>query len=91
MANRLNLKAEEKYILPMRSGWYLNRNSVRVVLETRSIECKQKRIRSIFNERGLFNSRMQSKEARDILSKQDDFREQKSLLEEAVFFEWTRI
>jgi transposase len=68
----------------MRSGWYLNNNGECIVQEMMSAEGKQKGIRSILTERGLFVCHMQLKEARNILSKQDDFREQKSLLEETV-------
>ena len=50
----------------------------------RTSEGKQKGIRSILMERGLFSGRMQQKEARKLLSQQDDFREQKTLLEETV-------
>ena len=84
VANRLNLKDGGKNVLPTRSGWFLNSDGLRVSQDMRTSEGKQKGIRSIMMERGLFSGRMQLKEARKLLSQQDDFREQKSLLEETV-------
>jgi hypothetical protein len=84
VASRPNLKDGGKNVLLMRLGWYLNINGESIVQEMMSAEGKQKGIRSILTERGLFVGRMELKEARNILSKQDDLREEKSLLEETV-------
>ena len=84
VANRLNLKDGGINVLLTRSGWFLNGDGLRVVQQMRTSEGKQKGIRSILKERGLFSGRMELKEARQLLSQQDDFREQKSLLEETV-------
>jgi hypothetical protein len=86
IASRMNLSNGGVNQRLMRDGWYLNENGDRVeqkmVLEDDPL--KSKGVRQVLQERGLWDSSMNVKEARNLLSKQKDFAEQKEWLEETL-------
>ena len=69
----------------MRAGWFLDQNGNRIeqkmVLDD---GVTSKGLKRVLQERGLWNSSLNVKEARKLLSMQDDFSGQKEWLEEVV-------
>lgn len=84
VASRLNLKDGGKSISLQRDGWFQNRDGSRIVQSMLSDTGKQKGLRTILEERGLFVPGMKLAEARILLSSQPDFVGQKPLLVENV-------
>ena len=84
VANRLPLKDGGKNVGRLRDGWCLRPDGTRVVQTMTTESGKQKGIRSILQERGLFVSGMKLDEARKVLSAQPDFDAQRPLLVETV-------
>ena len=84
VANRLNLKDGGKNVSQLRNGWF--NDSAGIVVEQTMVSAsgKQKGIRSILQERGLFDPGMKLDDARKLLASQPDFAQQKPLLNETV-------
>eukprot|EP01034_Spumella_vulgaris_P035151 gene35151-43337_t len=61
----------------MRPGWYLDANGQRVEQIMQGADGKQKCLRTILEERGLWQP-MPRPTAHDLLSEQPDFKEQRS-------------
>ena len=84
VANRLNLNDGGKNVPKLRDGWFTAPDG-KVLKQIMTTECgKQKGIRTILEERGLFVPGMKLDEARKLLSQQPDFAGQKTSLTEAV-------
>jgi hypothetical protein len=82
VANRLNLSDGGKNVKRTRDGWYFCQG-VRVN-HPMEYQGKQKGIRRILSERGLFKQGMQLPKARATLSQEPDFASQLPLLRETV-------
>ena len=84
VANRLNLKDGGKNVSQLINGWF--NDSAGIVVEQTMVSAsgKQKGIRSIMQEQGLFDPGMKLDDARKILESQPDFAQQKPLLNETV-------
>lgn len=83
VASRLNLKDGGKNVGLTRSGWYYGHKGERIIQEMQ-IDGKQKGVRTILKERGLFAEGMNLTEARQLLAIQPDFASQLPLLNETV-------
>jgi hypothetical protein len=84
VAGRLNFKDGGKSVGLQRDGWFQNQDGSRIVQSMLSDTGKQKGLRTILEERELFVSGMKLAEARELLSSQPDFSEQRPLLVETV-------
>ena len=84
VASRLNLKDGGKNVCKLRDGWFDACDGVRCIQKMVSENGKQKGIRTILQERGLFEPGVKLDEARKLLASQPDFASQKPLLNETV-------
>ena len=83
----LNLSDGGKNVQKQRAGWFINSNGVRVEQSMQTHDGKQKGVRTILTERGLWNPILKLPTARALLSEQSDFSSQKSWLEETLYAE----
>src|SRR5689334_22030220 len=79
VASRLNLKDGGKNVCKLRDGWFDAPDGARCIQTMMSENGKQKGIRRILQERGLFEPGMKLDEARKLLASQPDFASQKPL------------
>ena len=86
-ASFLNLSDGGKNVAKQRSGWFLDTNGNRVIQPMQRPDGVQKGVRTILQERGLWNPGMKLNEAREILAKQEDFCSQKGWLDETLTLE----
>ena len=84
VANRLNLKDGGKNVGLLRNGWFDDADGTRLIQTMLTENGKQKGVRTILEERGLFIPGMKLGEARKLLSSQPDFSSQRPLLVETV-------
>ena len=88
IAGRLNLKDGGKNVKPMRNGWFVDQNGDIVSQSMQTKNGVQKGIKTILTERGLWpDPGMSLLDAKNTLSQQPDFLEQKGWLEEVVIAE----
>ena len=83
-ASSLNLSDGGKNVQNQRPGWFLDSDGNRVIQSMQRHDGIQKGVRSILQERGLWNALLKLAEAREILSNQPDFSSQRSWLEETL-------
>ena len=86
VANRLNLKDRGKNVTQIINGWFNDSPGIVVEQTMVSASGKQKGIRSILQERGLFDSGIELDDARKLLASQPDIAQQKPLLNKTVEF-----
>ena len=72
-ARKLNLKDGGKNTPVLRDGFYTNADGDRIVHDMQTDNGKQKGLRTILTERGLWIDGMSRKEALDLLLQQEDF------------------
>ena len=83
--NILNLKDGGKNPRPMRNGWYIGNNGERVIQIMYSSEYGLRGMKSLLIERGLWPQQgLTRDQARNVLSSQPDFMEQREWLDETV-------
>ena len=82
-ASLLNLSDGGKNVKPQRPGWYFQ-NGQKVAHHMQNPDGVQKGIRTILKERGLWKDGMLLKDAREILSDEQDFKSQKQWLVETI-------
>lgn len=83
-ASSLNLSDGGKNVKKQRPGWFLDTEGNRVIQLMLRPDDIQKGVRTILQERGLWNTSLKLAEARELLSNQPDFRSQRSWLEETL-------
>ena len=84
-ANKMNLSNGGINQRLMRDGWFLDTNGNRVEQKMVLDDGRtSKGVRQVLQERNLWNASLSLKEARTLLSKQQDFLEQKEWLEETL-------
>ena len=72
-AKRLNLKDGGKNVPKIRDGFFFNEQGDRITHPMQTEDGKQKGLRSILSERGLWRDGMKKPEALEVLLKQPDF------------------
>ena len=84
VASRLNLSDGGKSVPHMRAGYYTNAGSGERVVQTMQTAGVQKGLRTILQERGLWNSSLDLARSKVLLGQQPDFATQKDWLTEIV-------
>src|SRR5689334_10497344 len=87
VARNLNLSDGGVNTPKLRSGWFLNSEKEEVVQPMQNEHGQQKGLRTILQERGLWEPNMKKDDAARKLAEERDFQEQKEWLEEVVTIE----